>query len=368
MKIVVAFDSFKDCMSAASACRAAKLGVQDANPEAEIIELPLADGGEGTTAILAEYLGAIPVVCAAHDALMRPIMVHYAISSDGQTAIMDMASAAGLMQIEHSLRDTKRTCTYGVGEMIKDAYARGCTHILIGIGGSATTDGGCGMLAALGTQFYDDNHEVLIPTGENLSRIAQVHYPTRPESMCIEVLCDVNNPLYGPQGAAYVYAPQKSATAEDVVMLDEGLKHWAIVSGHPELAQISGSGAAGGLGFGLLLFGAHLRRGIDVVLSHAQLQQSLCGADLVITGEGKIDRQSLYGKLPYGVLCCAEQAHVPTAVLAGMVQDADLLKENGFWDVRSINTDAYDLSYAMKPENAMHNLRHAARKLIQDMY
>lgn len=367
-KIILAFDSFKGSLSAREAVEAARLGVLDALPNANVIGLPMADGGEGTTAVLCHYMDAECHTCIAHDPLLRKIEACYAISADGKTAIMEMAATAGLELLTKSERNPMLTTTFGVGEMLLDAAQHGCRHILIGIGGSATNDGGIGMLAALGVRFLDKQGTELSPTGSNLGRIASIDWngADRLNGIEIKVICDVSNPLFGPNGAAYVYAPQKGASVEDVRILDNGLRNFAsfcIIDPNE-----AGCGAAGGLGFGLKLIGAKLHKGVDIVIEAAHFDQLVTNADLVLTGEGKIDRQTLSGKLPFGILHHAHAFGVPTIALAGLVEDEEVLLANGFHDIRSINDNQpFDLEQAMNPSFAAKNLKCAVTEVVKEM-
>lgn len=368
MKIILAFDSFKGSMTAEEACHAAAEGVRQALPEAEVVELPLADGGEGTTEALCRYHGAVWQSCMAHDALMRLLQARYAVSADGQTAIMDMAATAGLTLLAPEERHPLLTTTFGVGEMLCHALDRGCRRVLMGIGGSATCDGGMGLLAALGMRFLDSHGRPLDPVGGSLEATDSIDDSRmrRLEGIAMEVICDVTNPLYGPDGAAYVYAPQKGATPEEVERLDRGLRHLARLC--PVDATTPGSGAAGGLGYALLLLGSTLRKGAEVVLEAARLRHHLRHADLVITGEGKIDRQTLSGKLPFAVLQMAHQEGVPVMALAGLVEHRDALIAAGFCDVRSINPEPLSpkaLADAMQSDHAKAHLRQAVARIVK---
>lgn len=347
MKIIVAFDSFKECITSAEACAAARLGVLDAVPDAEVVMLPLSDGGEGLTACLAAPLGLQWRTVAAHDALMRPIAAQYAHSVDRTTAVMEMAQACGLGLISPAQRDVMRATTFGVGEMMLDAVRQGARRILLGIGGSATCDGGRGMMEALRP------------------------YLAEFEGVEVTVACDVTNPLYGPDGAAFVFAPQKGATAEQVVLLDQRLRNFAHdcetrYGTSPVLALHPGAGAAGGLGYGLMAFlGARLTSGIECVLDALDFDAHLPGAAMVITGEGKSDRQTLQGKVPMGVLRLAKPHGVPVALLAGAIDDAEALTAAGFSTARSINAnDPRPLADLLRKEVAEQNLRAAVRMLL----
>lgn len=343
MKIILAFDSFKECISSAEACEAARLGVLDSVPDAEVVMLPLSDGGEGLTACLADTLGLQWRTIAAHDALMRPIEAQYTLSADGRTAVMEMAATCGLGLISPACRDVMNATTFGVGEMMLDAVRQGAQRILLGIGGSATCDGGRGMMEAL-RQHRD-----------------------RFDGVEVTVACDVTNPLYGPEGAAFVFAPQKGATPEQVVLLDVRLRDFAreceAHGASPALKHQPGAGAAGGLGYGLMvLLGARLTSGIECVLNALNFDAHLQGASMVITGEGKSDCQTLHGKVPMGVLQRAKEHGVPVALLSGAIENAEALTAAGFHIVRSINdNDSRPLAELMQKDVAMRNLRKSVR-------
>lgn len=354
-RIILAFDSFKECITAREACEAARRGVLDALPEAEVVMLPVSDGGEGLVSCLAPYMDLTWREIDAHDALMRPIKARYALTADGTTAIMEMAATCGLGLIAPEDRDIMRATTYGVGEMLLDAAGMGVKHIVMGIGGSATCDGGRGMMECL--------HQA--PEGW-------------PADLHITMACDVTNPLYGPDGAAYVFAPQKGATPEQVEILDRRLRKIARDAesqGAPSMVYYPGAGAAGGLGYGLMVgLGAEMSMGISTVLQLLDFKRHVIGADLVITGEGKSDRQTLGGKVPLGILFhtrsalnARSEAMVSVHICSGAIEDADALLHEGFATVRSINAgDARPLATLLRPEVARENLRAAVRKLIEE--
>ncbi|EFB92752.1 glycerate kinase [Prevotella bivia DNF00320] len=370
MKIVAAFDSFKGSLSAQDIVTIVGKAVRTTLPNATITELPLADGGEGTTEALAHYLNASWQICNAHDALMRPITTKYAISSNGTTAIMDMASAAGLTLLSSEERNPMLTTTFGVGEMLKDAISKGCKHILLGIGGSATNDAGIGMLAALGVKFYDNHKREVTPIGKNLKLISSVDLSKiiNLKTITIDVICDVTNPLYGPNGAAHIYAKQKGANSTEIIELDNGLRHFAtLCTTNP---NTSGAGAAGGLGYALLSLNANLKNGAEIVLETAQLAHHIQDADLIFTGEGKIDEQTLCGKLPFAVLQMAKHIQKPVIALAGCVENKDKLLTAGFKDVQSINAlynPNVPITELMKTSVAAENLYNTV-VLILDKY
>lgn len=367
MKIICAFDSFKGCMTAREACRAAASGLRERYPDAEIVCLPISDGGEGMVDCIAEATPFVPsansqhaelrensgtrlVSVMVHDPLMQPIEAQYALSADGRTAYMEMAAASGLTLVPKDRRNPMLTTTYGVGEMILDAVKRGCRRIVMGIGGSATCDGGKGMIDCL---------EDRLPLHE-IGAFA--------ESIEVVVASDVSNPLYGPNGAAYVFAPQKGATPEQVQLLDERLRAFARETeakgiAHPTLAEHPGAGAAGGLGYGLMAYlGATLQSGIDLVLDTIRFDEQTKGADLVLTGEGKSDRQTLMGKVPQGILTRAGHQGIPVHLLSGAIEDVTELTEAGFASVHSINeNDNRPSNVLMQRDVAAANMKKATQ-------
>ena len=369
MKIIAAFDSFKGSLTAEEAVKAVGEGIQDVRPDAEVVCLPLADGGEGTTRALMRYGRWTVAECAAHDPLMRPVKTTYAVSDDRKTAIIETAEAAGLTLLSPEERHPTLTTTYGVGEMISDAAKHGCRRIIVGLGGSATCDAGMGMLAALGVRFLDARQRPLEPVGASLASICSIDWSGQ-EVLCdaeIIAACDVDNPLFGPDGAAFVFAPQKGATPDEVALLDDGLRHFAAVQDRltNEATEAKSLGAAGGLAFGLALIGATMRSGAELMLDAASIDLHLAQADLTLTGEGSIDRQTLCGKLPFAVMSRAKAHGVPTIALAGRVADHHLLVNAGFADVLSINPPKISLEEAMRKETAVANLKRAASALLK---
>ena len=332
MKVVLAPDSFKEAMTAAEAAAAMARGVRAVVPDAEIVEVPMSDGGEGFTDAVAAALGAQVRGVDTIDALGRPVTGRLAMS--GGTAVFEMASAAGLELVARHARDVLNSDTRGVGRMIRTVLDAGADHLLLGVGGSATNDGGAGMLAELGVRFLDHEGRVIGTTPRALGALAAVDVSgldPRLDGLRIEVACDVDNPLVGEHGASAVFGPQKGAGSQDVDYLDAMLSRWADVSGHAELAEVSGAGAAGGLGFALIAFlGARLEPGVDLVSRTVGLAEAVCGADLVLTGEGSVDAQTLAGKTPAGVAEVAKRHGVPTVVVAGRVRsDAEVLLTTG---------------------------------------
>lgn len=310
----------------------------------------MSDGGEGMVDSIAEAIGARMVSVRVHDPLMQPIEAQYALSADGRTAYMEMAAASGLTLVPKDRRNPMLTTTYGVGEMILDAVERGCRRIVMGIGGSATCDGGKGMIDCL------EGHLPLPADGELA------------ESIEIVVASDVTNPLYGPNGAAYVFAPQKGATPEQVRLLDERLRAFARETeakgiALPTLTEHPGAGTAGGLGYGLMAYlGATLQSGIDLVLDTIRFDEQIKDADFILTGEGKSDRQTLMGKVPQGVLTRAGHQGIPVHLLSGAIEDAAELTKAGFASVHSINeNDNRPLGVLMQKDVAAENMKKATQ-------
>ncbi|MCB0581512.1 MAG: glycerate kinase [Phaeodactylibacter sp.] len=324
MKILIAADSFKDALPALEVCRAIARGLRRALPQAELLLFPMADGGEGTAEILTYHSRGERIEKEVNDPLFRPVTAGYGLSGDGKAAFIEMAAASGLPLLKQDERSALKTTTFGTGELILDAIGRGAGKILLGIGGSATNDAGMGMAAALGYRFFDKAGERLAAIGENLAKVASIdssHLQFRPEEIEVEVLCDVDNPLFGEKGAAHIYAPQKGADAGAVERLDEGLRHFAQLLEDKfgrDFAHIPGSGAAGGLGAGAMAFlGGRLRPGIEAVMDYTGFEKQLEGVQLVFTGEGKVDAQTLHGKLIYGITRRAKAAGVPVVALCG---------------------------------------------------
>jgi glycerate kinase len=320
MHVLIACDSFKDALDADRVCQAVARGLARAHPGIGVTEMPLSDGGEGVLDILRKALALKTVTLEADDPLGRPARASYGISADGGTALVEMATASGLQLLSQAERDPLRTSTFGTGQLLADARARGARTALLAIGGSATNDAGIGMAAALGWQFLDSGGNAVKPEGGNLQQIARIVPPPQKPFGKVEVLCDVTNPLYGPNGAAWIYGPQKGGNTESLTHLDQGLRHIAALVerelGRHGLAQVPGAGAAGGLGFGGMAFlDATLKRGIEMVMDLVGFDTAVRQADLVITGEGHIDGQSLQGKLIQGV--CGRAGGKPVIALCG---------------------------------------------------
>ena len=325
-KCVVVSDSFKGTVSSREICEIAQRVIPRHFPACEVVCIPVADGGEGTVDCFIQAMGAQRVEVTVTNALGEKSAAAYARL--GELAIIEMAAAAGLPQVG-ALRCPGTATTYGVGELIAHAAHSGCRKILLGLGGSATNDGGCGCAAALGVRFYDADGQSFVPVGDTLGRIARIDTAKADEllrSVEITVMCDVTNPLYGPTGAAYVFAPQKGADAEKVKSLDAGLRHFGDVIRSQyglDVSAMPGAGAAGGMGAGCVaLLGGMIQSGIDAVLDVTGFDRQLEGADLVITGEGRIDSQSADGKVVSGVARRTRAKGVPLIAIAGGIADS----------------------------------------------
>lgn len=372
-KIIIACDSFKGSLSSSSANCAVRDGILETlnslGVSAEIRAFAIGDGGEGTSAALSETFKARPASVRTVGPLGNPVTATYAISADGRTAIMDMAAAAGLTLVPEGRLDPLAASTRGVGTMLLDAASRGCREIIIGLGGSATTDAGTGMLATLGYLFLDAEGNILESCGASLQKIVRILPPSaKPlEGIKITAACDVRNPLFGSEGAAYVFAPQKGADPMQLEELDRGLRNFAAVSGGDY--AFPGAGAAGGLGFALRTFlDADLCPGIDLVLSATGFTGALDGATMVITGEGRFDAQSLMGKATGGIMRLANIKNVPVAILAGKIDDRNVALAGQTHAMLEITPPDMPLEQALEPETAVTNLRQAAKRLIHTLF
>lgn len=374
MKVVVAMDSFKGSLGSYEAGLAVKEGIQRACRDADVVVKPLADGGEGTVKSLIEGLGGRCVTAEVTGPVGQRIAAKYGILADGRTAVMEMAEAAGITLVKKEDLNPWKASTTGVGEMILDAAGRGCRAFLIGIGGSATTEGGIGMLQALGYVFYDEEGKVLPPAAESLGRISRIskdHVPEVLEECRFLIACDVSNPLCGENGAVCVYGPQKGVKEEDKEKLDAAMRHYAEKTAAftgKENSRAAGAGAAGGLGFAFLSYfaDAELKSGISVVLEAVGLEKEVKNADIVVTGEGRLDAQTAMGKAPAGVAKLAKQYGCTVLAFAGSVSDdAGACNEEGidafFPVIRGITT----LEEAMKEENARKNIALSAEQVFR---
>ena len=353
-KYVVIPDSFKGCLSSGEICGIMAREIRRRDPEARVCALPVADGGEGTVDAFLGALGGEKVAVPCRDPYGRPLTAHYGLFPDGKTAVIEMAAAAGLPLVGEDRRVADAT-TYGVGQLIAHALKRGAERILLGLGGSATNDGGCGAAAALGVEFLDAEGKAFVPVGGTLRRIAHIRVdgllPALRQAEVI-AMCDIDNPLCGESGAAAVFAPQKGADAATVRMLDEGLAHLAAVIEKDlgrSLLTLPGGGAAGGFGAGSVAFlGARLQMGIEAVLDLTDFDRLAADAYLVITGEGQLDSQSLRGKVVVGVARRARALGVPVVALVGSSEtDIAAAYDAGVTAVFPINPAPTTLSEAL---------------------
>ena len=336
-KIIVAIDSFKGCLTSAEANQAACEGILDRMPEAKVVQVPVSDGGEGWLEAFYAAMGGSIVEVNVKDPLMRPIVTQYLVQGD--TAVIEIAKASGLTLLKPEERNPMVATSYGTGQLVVDAVRRGCKHIIVGLGGSATSDCGIGMLEAIENADYKD--------------------------VRFTIATDVTNPLCGENGAAHIFGPQKGATPEMVEALDARAKHFAEASTKHlgrDCQNMPGAGAAGGLGYAFLQYmNAECRSGIDLLLDTIHFDDLLQDADLVITGEGSADRQTLMGKLPFGILQRARKQNVPVMLIAGRIADEQILLDAGFSRVACINPLGLPLDIAMQPATAKENIRKTVR-------
>lgn len=324
MKVAIAPDSFKGSMTAMEAAEYIERGLKRALIGLTCRKIPMADGGEGTVRAIVDATSGWFISRTIQDPLGRKIRSVFGVSGDGKTAVIEMAAASGLALLKPSERNPMKTSTFGTGQLIRHALNLKVKHILIGIGGSATNDGGMGVAQALGVRFLDSGGEKIDPIGSSLKKLDRIdtsNLDPRLKHVEVEVACDVDNPLTGPHGAAKVYAPQKGATAAMIRQLDGGLGHFAMIVKRDvglEIETVPGSGAAGGLGGGLKAFlNGKLRPGIDIVIDSVKLAKRIKDCDLVITGEGRMDHQTAFGKTPHGVAKVAKQAGLPVIAICG---------------------------------------------------
>ena len=350
MKIVIAIDSFKGCLTSQEANEAAASGVESCHPDAQVMQIPVSDGGEGFVEAF-KPLGGEIITMRARDPLMRPITVQYLLND--RTAVIEVAQACGLALLTVEERNPIVATTYGVGQMVADAVRRGARHIIVGVGGTATVDMGIGMLRALVDAFADggawDDIKLLKPVRFTLAT-------------------DVSNPLTGASGAAHMFGPQKGATPDMVNRLEERALKFAEVSARHfgyDRSSVAGAGAAGGLGYAFMQYlNAECRSGIDLLLESIGFERLVQGADMVLTGEGAADAQTLLGKLPLGIL--RQSNGVPVCLIAGRVSDREQLLQAGFTKVECINPPELAHQEAMNPDVARHNIAHTVSALLKD--
>lgn len=374
MKIVIAPDSFKGSLSAVEAARAIERGILKAFPDADTLCLPVADGGEGTldTLVAATNGKKIPVFVTGP--LGETVKAEYGILGDGKTCVIEMAKASGIPLIPREKLNPLKATTFGTGELIKQALDDGFTSFILALGGSATNDGGAGMLQALGVSLLDEQGNKISTGGTELAKISSIdlsEFDERIQGCQFLIASDVENPLVGPHGASHVFGPQKGATPEMVLLLDACLAHWADEVEkvtNIRLHDLPGAGAAGGIGGAFqAFFPSTMRRGIDVTIEYTGLGTALKGADLVITGEGQVDFQTASGKTPMGVAQVAKIQNIPTIILAGSIGTGiDVLYQHGIVSVNSIINKPMMLYEAI--ENAADLLTHSAEQVVRSFF
>ena len=369
-RIIAAFDSFKGSLTSREAGEAFRRGFMEVCPDADVEVLAIADGGEGMAEAISEGVGGEMVSRVVSDPIGRKIEARYALINGGATAVIAMSSASGLTLLKPEERNPLIASTFGTGERIVDALERGCREIIMGLGGSATNDCGVGMLRALGYRFYDAAGEELCDTISILERVESISTAERhPLLMGVKFTAavDVDNPLYGPLGAAHIFAPQKGASPEMVERLDKALRHYAEVM-DADAAEVAGAGAAGGMGYALhTMLGARMHSGIEIVLALLDFERRAQGATLVVTGEGSIDAQTLHGKAPAGVLAAAQRLGIPVVALGGRVECESALLAGGFHAVRAITPHDQPTDVAMQRATAIANMERAARELARQI-
>lgn len=372
MKIIAAMDSYKGCLSSEDAGRAVAEGVEDICPYAEVLCLPMADGGEGLAQALLKAVGGREETVIVHDPLMRQITAKYAVLPDG-TAVIDMASACGLPLLREQERNPLHTTTYGFGEMICDAVRKGHRNIMAGLGGSATNDCGTGMMQALGAMFLDKHgHAIPVMCAGELKKVEKVDVAKMYDFISgttFTAACDVETPLLGPRGATMTFAPQKGASQTDLSILESSMCHIAEVlkkcAANKDFTDKAGSGAAGGLGASMYaMLDAQLRPGAEIVLDAVNFNELAEDADMVITGEGRSDFQTLMGKLPYRIMKRAEKCGIPAILISGGTENESALLDAGFKAVRAATPPGQTLEDAMKPDTARMNIRKAVCEVL----
>lgn len=372
MKIVIAVDSFKGCLSSSSIANAVEEGIQNTLPGCEMIKVPIADGGEGTVDALVDATQGKIITIPVHNPLMQPIQASYGMTGDGQTAIIEMSAASGLDLIPLRPGNVMDTTTYGTGEMIANAIERGCRNFIIGVGGSATNDAGTGMMQALGVRFTDEMGNEVEKGGKSLSSIRHIDTQNQLSELqdcTFHIATDVTNPFYGPQGAACIFGPQKGGNEEQIKALDKGMKHLAELifeTTGKEIGHLPGAGAGGGMGGGCVAFlQANISPGIELIMDYLHFDEIIRGAGLVITGEGKMDRQTLFGKVPVGIARAAASQQIPVIAITGQLDiTADKeLREAGLSAIFPIHPAPISLEKAMQPDYAYRNIRRTIEQI-----
>lgn len=374
MKIIIAPDSFKGSLDAIGVAAAIDKGIKKAFNNAETVLLPIGDGGEGTMETLVAATGGKIKKMKVKGPLNTPVEAAYGILGDEKTCIIEMASASGLHLVPEGELSPLKATTFGTGELIRQALDDGFTSFIIGIGGSATNDGGAGMLQALGLKILDDSGEAIGLGGGELQKVSTLdfgNFDKRISQSRFIIASDVQNPLVGPEGASHIFGPQKGASKEEVELLDRNLTEWAdeiLKATGIALHDRPGAGAAGGIGGAFqAFFPAEMKRGVDVVLDYIKLDEHLKGADLVITGEGRVDHQTAFGKTPLGVAQRASSKNVPTIILAGSVgKGTEVLHNFGVVSIHSIINRPMTLQESM--ENAAELLEYSAEQIVRSYF
>ncbi|EPE5849450.1 glycerate kinase [Vibrio vulnificus] len=369
MKIVIAPDSYKESLTAMDVAIAIEKGFKQVLPDAQYVKLPMADGGEGTVQSMVDATGGTIIEHTVSGPLGQPVCGFFGLLGEGKTAVIEMAAASGLHLVTPDQRNPLITTTFGTGELIKAALDHGVEHIIVGIGGSATNDGGIGMAQALGIKLLDAQGNALGYGGGELAKLATIdcsQLDPRLAQVRLEVACDVDNPLCGVKGASAVFGPQKGATPEMVTILDENLAHYAAIIKQQlgaDVRDMAGAGAAGGMGAALLgLLNAELRPGIEIVMDAVRLDEIVADADLVITGEGRIDSQTIHGKTPIGVARTAKKHGLPVIGIAGCLSaDCGVVHEHGLDAVFAVVNRSVDLPTALA--EAAENVELTARNV-----
>ena len=368
-KVVIAPDSFKESLSALEVAEAIERGFRQVYPQVQYVKLPMADGGEGTVDSMVAATGGEIVRVEVTGPLGQPVQAFYGLLGDEETAVIEMAAASGLHLAPKAQRDPRITTSYGTGELILAALERGVKAIILGIGGSATNDGGAGMMQALGAKLLDDQQNLLLPGGAALAQLAHIDLSAmdpRLQQVSVTAACDVDNPLCGAHGASAVFGPQKGATPEMVAQLDAALRHYGTLLEQAtgrEVINMPGAGAAGGMGAALLgMLNARLRPGIEIVIETLGLDEALRDADLVITGEGRLDSQSIHGKTPIGVARVAKRYGLPVIGIAGSLsKDYQVVHQHGIDAAFSVLDRVVSLEDALA--EAANNLEVTARNV-----
>ena len=376
MKILIAIDSFKGSISSQEAANAIEQGIKNTNSSIFVIKKPIGDGGEGTTQALVDATNGQMISLSVNNPLFKPVIAEYGISGDSKCAFIEMATASGLPLININERNPLNTSTYGTGELIIDAVNRGVSEIIIGLGGSATNDAGIGMLSALGYSFFDKNGNEIDKfncNGANLINIYRIDdsdVSDNIKKLKFRVACDVDNPFYGENGAAYIYGPQKGGTPEIIKLLDEGMKHFSKIIkefNSKDISLIPGTGAAGGLGGAFLaFFNSELKSGIQLVIEYTKLEDIIKNVDVVITGEGRIDFQTVMGKAPIGIAKLAKKYNKITIGICGAIgENITPVNVAGIDVIFSIQSKPLSLEKAIMKDNTIYNLKLVSEQIFR---